>query len=116
MTTNQHVADMIDHHLTTHGITIDPTQRDRLADLIDHYVADVHVNEAEAVVINELATPSGQWTIAYEVVDDTCECEIPWTGMDPECIACHDTDTDDPDLLQLIGNHLTPIIHQLLTT
>lgn len=102
-------AELIDQH-----VDIDPTQRDRIADLIDHYVDVVHVNDTQHDVIDELATLAGCWSIAYEVADAECECEIPFTGMLAECIACAiDTDNDTT----IIANHLAPVIrHQLLTT
>lgn len=113
MTDTRHVADMIDAHLTAHAIPIAPTQRDRIADMIDHYVDVVHVNETETDVIDTLNTPDGLWEIASEIVDIECQCETAFTSTNPECIACHADIAGD---LVIIGNHLTPILHQLLTT
>lgn len=101
-------ADIIAQH-----VDIEPTQRDRIADMINHYVDVVHTNETETDVINELATLAGCWNIAYEITDVECQCEIPFTGMDPECIACH-TDIDGDTTI--IANHLAPVIQHTLTT
>ena len=97
MTDTRHVADMIDAHLTAHAIPIEPTQRDRIADMIDHYVDVVHVNQTETDVIDALNDPKWAFEIGWEIIE----------LADPE-----PGDTD----YMIIMNHLTPIIHQLLTT
>jgi len=85
-------AELIDQH-----VDIEPNQRDRIADMIDHYVDVCHVNDTRQDVIDELATLAGCWSIAYEITD-----------------IASDTTTDNDTTT--IANHLAPVLRHLLTT